>query len=155
MGFHVIFFTLFIHFYFFISSVSSLTSKELIVQSSKSSSSNEILVSDLGSPEGVAVDWIARNLYWTDSGYDKIQVSKLDGSHIKTLFSKNLTNPRSIVVDPIRGWSSCDSWILVSNIHFITSVNKCSLFVIYIINSYKMLFNLKCFWLIYNLFMVY
>ena len=57
----------------------------------------------LGSPEGVAVDWISKNLYWTDSGTDRIEVSRLDGTHHKTLFSDNLVNPRAIVVDPVRG----------------------------------------------------
>jgi len=57
----------------------------------------------LGSPEGVAVDWISKNLYWTDSGTDRIEVSRLDGTHHKTLFSEDLVNPRAIVVDPVRG----------------------------------------------------
>ena len=57
----------------------------------------------LGSPEGVAVDWISKNLYWTDSGTDRIEVSRLDGTHHKTLFSDDLVNPRAIVVDPVRG----------------------------------------------------
>jgi len=57
----------------------------------------------LGSPEGVAVDWVSKNLYWTDSGTDRIEVSRLDGTHHKTLFSDDLVNPRAIVVDPVRG----------------------------------------------------
>jgi len=57
----------------------------------------------LGSPEGVAIDWISKNLYWTDSGTDRIEVSRLDGTHHKTLFSDDLVNPRAIVVDPVRG----------------------------------------------------
>lgn len=57
----------------------------------------------LGSPEGVAVDWISKNLYWTDSGTDRIDVSRLDGTHHKILFSDDLVNPRAIVVDPVRG----------------------------------------------------
>ena len=64
----------------------------------------------LGSPEGVAVDWISKNLYWTDSGTDRIEVSRLDGTHHKTLFSSDLVNPRAIAVDPVRGsvsYSAC------------------------------------------------
>ena len=57
----------------------------------------------LGSPEGVAVDWISKNLYWTDSGTDRIEVSRLNGTHHKTLFSDDLVNPRAIAVDPVRG----------------------------------------------------
>ena len=58
---------------------------------------------DLGSPEGVAVDWIARNMYWTDSGLDRIEISNLDGKNRKTLFDTDLINPRAIVLDPGMG----------------------------------------------------
>jgi DNA-binding beta-propeller fold protein YncE len=57
----------------------------------------------LGSPEGIAVDWISKNLYWTDSGLDRIEVSRLDGTNRKLLVSEGLVNPRGISVDPIRG----------------------------------------------------
>lgn len=62
-----------------------------------------LVLIDLGSPEGVAVDWISKNLYWTDSGFDRIEVSRLDGTNHKTLFSDGLVNPRGIAVDPVRG----------------------------------------------------
>ncbi len=57
----------------------------------------------LSSPEGIAVDHLSRNMYWTDSGFDHIEVAKLDGSNRKLLFDKDLTNPRGIAVDPIGG----------------------------------------------------
>lgn len=34
-------------------------------------------------PDGIAVDWIARNLYWTDTGPDRIEVAKLNGTSRK------------------------------------------------------------------------
>ena len=58
---------------------------------------------DLGSPEGVAVDWLSRNIYWTDSGLDRIEVSHLDGTDRKTLFDTDMVNPRGIVVDAPNG----------------------------------------------------
>ena len=33
---------------------------------------------DMGFPEGLAIDWVARNLYWTDSGKRTIEVVNLD-----------------------------------------------------------------------------
>jgi hypothetical protein len=36
--------------------------------------------------------------------FDRIEVSKLDGSDRKVLFSTRLINPRSIVVYPERGY---------------------------------------------------
>lgn len=54
-------------------------------------------------PEGVAVDWISRNLYWTDAGMDKIEVSRLNGSSRRVLISAGLDEPRAIAVDPNNG----------------------------------------------------
>jgi hypothetical protein len=42
-------------------------------------------------------------MFWTDSGYDIIQVSMLNGTNKKTLISEDLINPRAIVVDPNQG----------------------------------------------------
>ncbi len=58
---------------------------------------------DLSSPEGLAIDWLSRNMYWTDSGMDRIEVSKLDGKQRKVLFDTDLVNPRAIVVDAANG----------------------------------------------------
>lgn len=73
-------------------------------------SNSEVISRGLNSPEGVAVDWIGRNLYWTDSGSDRIEVSRLDGTHHKTLFSSGLVNPRGIAVDPVRGFLFWTDW---------------------------------------------
>ena len=52
---------------------------------------------------GVAVDWMGRNIYWTDSWHDVIEVAKLDGSERKVLISSGLVDPRAIIVDPPNG----------------------------------------------------
>ena len=53
------------------------------------------------SPEGVAIDWISRRIYWTDSGKDTIEVASLDNSSMRAvLINKGLVNPRGIAVDP-------------------------------------------------------
>ena len=55
-------------------------------------------------PRGVAVDWVAGNLYWTDSGRDVIEVAQIGGGrHRKTLISGMIDEPYAIVVDPPRG----------------------------------------------------
>jgi Low-density lipoprotein receptor repeat class B len=51
----------------------------------------------------VAVDWISKNIYWTDSGRDRIEVVRFDGTNRKSLVSDGLVNPRGIAIDPIRG----------------------------------------------------
>ena len=54
-------------------------------------------------PEGIAVDWIGRNLYWSDTGTDRIEVCHLNGSSRRVLVSENLDEPRAVVVDPGEG----------------------------------------------------
>nr|XP_051676330.1 nidogen-1 [Oryctolagus cuniculus] len=53
----------------------------------------------LGSPEGIAVDHLGRNIFWTDSQLDRIEVAKLDGTQRRVLFETDLVNPRGIVTD--------------------------------------------------------
>ncbi|XP_037379377.1 low-density lipoprotein receptor-related protein 2 [Talpa occidentalis] len=59
-----------------------------------------ILESSTTLTESIAVDWIGRNLYWTDYALETIEVSKLDGSHRTVLISNNVTNPRGLALDP-------------------------------------------------------
>lgn len=51
-------------------------------------------------PAGVAIDWRTNKLYWTESEYNWIEVSNLDGTYPTLLFWKNLSEPRDIVVNP-------------------------------------------------------
>ena len=62
-----------------------------------------VISSQIKHPDGLAVDWVARNLYWTDTGTDRIEVSRLNGSSRKVLFSENLDEPSAIALDPARG----------------------------------------------------
>lgn len=54
-------------------------------------------------PRGIAVDWVANNIYWTDSGRDVIEVAQMNGRNRKTLISGMIDEPYAIVVDPQRG----------------------------------------------------
>lgn len=62
------------------------------------------LLLDLGSPEGIALDHLGRNIFWTDSYLDRIEVAKLDGTQRRVLFETDLVNPRGIVTDSVRGY---------------------------------------------------
>ena len=54
-------------------------------------------------PDGLAVDVVGRNLYWTDTGTNKLEVSKLDGSYRKALITTGLDEPRDIILDVSKG----------------------------------------------------
>ncbi|XP_036748759.2 low-density lipoprotein receptor-related protein 8 isoform X9 [Manis pentadactyla] len=71
----------------------------------------EVLIDkQLHSPEGLAVDWVHRHIYWTDSGNKTISVATVDGSRRCTLFSRDLSEPRAIAVDPLRGFMYWSDW---------------------------------------------
>nr|XP_027800834.1 low-density lipoprotein receptor-related protein 8 isoform X3 [Marmota flaviventris] len=71
----------------------------------------EVLIDEqLHSPEGLAVDWVHKHIYWTDSGNKTISVATIDGGRRCTLFSRDLSEPRAIAVDPLRGFMYWSDW---------------------------------------------
>ncbi|XP_012877653.1 PREDICTED: low-density lipoprotein receptor-related protein 8 [Dipodomys ordii] len=71
----------------------------------------EVLIDEqLHSPEGLAVDWVHKHIYWTDSGNKTISVATVDGGRRCTLFNRDLSEPRAIAVDPLRGFMYWSDW---------------------------------------------
>ncbi|ESP00656.1 hypothetical protein LOTGIDRAFT_112161, partial [Lottia gigantea] len=64
----------------------------------------------VNTPDGIAVDWIHKHLYWTDTGYNKIEVSTLDGKMRRVLIDSDLDEPRAIVLDPSNGYMYWTDW---------------------------------------------
>ncbi len=64
----------------------------------------------LQNPDGLAVDWVGRNLYWCDKGSDTIEVSNLDGEHRRILIREGLLEPRALAVDPQGGLLFWTDW---------------------------------------------
>lgn len=51
--------------------------------------------------EGIAVDWVARNLYWVDSSLNTIEVASLEKPGVRSvLLSENIDQPRGLALDP-------------------------------------------------------
>ncbi|KAF5269791.1 hypothetical protein FQA39_LY08572 [Lamprigera yunnana] len=69
-----------------------------------------IVVTNISTPNGIAVDWIANNVYWTNTGYKNIEVAKYDGSFRKVIIKENLLEPRSITIFPRRGYLYWSDW---------------------------------------------
>uniref|UniRef100_A0A8D8SCE1 Low-density lipoprotein receptor-related protein 1 n=2 Tax=Cacopsylla melanoneura TaxID=428564 RepID=A0A8D8SCE1_9HEMI len=66
----------------------------------------ETILSNLQDPRGVAVDWVGRNLYWTDAGVrgsNNIMVSTLEGRKKRTLLKTGLNEPYDIALEPLSG----------------------------------------------------
>lgn len=70
----------------------------------------EVVTVDVDHPDGVAVDWAGRNIFWTDSGTDRIEVARLDGRYRRVVVSEDLDEPRSLVLDLGEGWMFWSDW---------------------------------------------
>ncbi|KAL7046079.1 hypothetical protein ACKWTF_002468 [Chironomus riparius] len=57
---------------------------------------------NMKNPDGIAFDWIGKNIYWCDKGRQTIEVSKDNGRYRKILINKDLDEPRAIILDPYR-----------------------------------------------------
>ncbi|KAG1687419.1 Prolow-density lipoprotein receptor-related protein 1 [Nymphon striatum] len=70
----------------------------------------EIIISGLESVEGIAIDWVAGNIYWVNPIYDVIEVAHLNGSYKYVLISEELDKPKAIVVNPASGYLFWSDW---------------------------------------------
>ena len=64
------------------------------------------IVNNIDSVEGLAYDWIGKNIYWVDNDRRTLEVSRYDGRFRKVLQNRAggyLDKPRGIAVDPYRG----------------------------------------------------
>ncbi|XP_072180900.1 low-density lipoprotein receptor-related protein 2-like [Diadema setosum] len=69
-----------------------------------------IIERDAGSVEGLAVDWVARKLYWSDRPRRVLEVAELDGSSRRVLKRNNLFEVRGVAVDPKHGNMYWTDW---------------------------------------------
>ena len=74
------------------------------------SKQEQILIQDVNHTDGIAVDYQGRNIFWTDTGKNHIEVARLDGSFRKILISDDLDEPRDIALDLVNGYMYWSDW---------------------------------------------
>ena len=71
----------------------------------------DFVTEGLNKVEGLGVDWVGENLYWSDEGLQAIYVASLDNPAFrKTLVQQNTSNVRSIAVAPSKGLLFWSNW---------------------------------------------
>lgn len=91
-----------------VSAVEVVKSKKFLSSSASIDTRDKVgthirILDNIHSPAGIAVDWVYKNIYWSDSTAKTISVASLDGTKRKVLFLSELREPASIAVDPISG----------------------------------------------------
>ncbi|XP_059560178.1 low-density lipoprotein receptor-related protein 2 [Myotis daubentonii] len=89
--------------------------KRAYIPNFESGSNNHVQVIDLGlkyimQPDGLAVDWVGRHIYWSDARSQRIEVAKLDGRYRKWLITTQLDQPAAVVVNPKLGLMYWTDW---------------------------------------------
>ncbi|XP_059900354.1 low density lipoprotein receptor a [Gadus macrocephalus] len=95
----------------FWSDISEKTIYSAAMDAAANATQQHVVIGDgIGAPEGIAVDWVHGNLYWTDGMHSTISVATVDGSRRKTLIRQDLSRPRAIVVDPVHNFLYWTDW---------------------------------------------
>lgn len=69
-----------------------------------------VVQTGLATAEGLAIDWIALNIYWVESTLDHIEVANMNGSSRRTLIAGDMESPRAIALDPRYGLLFWTDW---------------------------------------------
>ncbi|GAB6033184.1 Low-density lipoprotein receptor- protein 4 [Chamberlinius hualienensis] len=69
-----------------------------------------IVTTKLMTINGLAIDWVADNIYWADTGRNVIEVARTNGSFRMVIIDRNLDEPRAIAVFPSKGYLYWTDW---------------------------------------------
>eukprot|EP00116_Pleurobrachia_bachei_P007141 sb/3467403/ len=75
-----------------------------------------LVTSDVGRVEGLAVDWVTGQVFWTSyrDSVSRIEVVNAGGTARKTINSTDIEKARAICVDPVRGYIYWTDWGLLT-----------------------------------------
>jgi hypothetical protein len=62
-----------------------------------------LLSSGISTPEGIAVDWLTKLVYFVDSTLDRIDTCTIDGKWRTTIVQGGMANLRALTLDPTVG----------------------------------------------------
>ncbi|ELT98196.1 hypothetical protein CAPTEDRAFT_227414 [Capitella teleta] len=62
---------------------------------------NSAIVQGVGVVNGIAIEWVSNNIYWTDATHDQIWMARSDGSYQKVL-ANHLETPHGLALDLLR-----------------------------------------------------
>ena len=79
-------------------------SRGTITTIGRDGTNRQVIVKDSKAIEGIAVDWVSNNLYWTNPIDHVIEVCRLNGSEHFVILANGLEEPGAITVDPSSGF---------------------------------------------------
>ena len=62
-----------------------------------------VVSTGLAVPDGLAVDWITKNIYFAESAAKMVDVCSGNGSYRSSLISTGIDSPRGLAIDPRDG----------------------------------------------------
>lgn len=71
---------------------------------------DNLVTHEVSNVEGIAIDWIARNIYWTNAGTLRIETLRLNTNYRKSIIVDDIEKPRAIAVSPQHGWLFWADW---------------------------------------------
>ena len=80
-----------------------MTKKIMMLKRDGTSKPVPLISSGVDLVEGLAYDWVAKNLYWLDSRLNTIEVSRENGTNRMILVNQNISQPRGLTLDPTEG----------------------------------------------------
>ena len=63
----------------------------------------DIITDDLGTVDGLAMEWESDLIYWAEYSKSRVEVASLDGKQRKLLFVEDVDKPGGIALYPKKG----------------------------------------------------